>query len=151
MASTNVNANEVSASTPRSLRILIVEDEALVSLYLQDVVQDLGHAVAGIAPSLPAALALAAGTPCDLAMVDVGLAGDGGDGIDAAVALRQRFGVPAIMMTGASRADLEDRLGEVAALGWLSKPYTEGDVELILAAAISNLGSGVNIVDSDRA
>ena len=39
---------------------MIVEDESLVSLFLQGVLQDLGHSVSGVAPSLRTALAIAA-------------------------------------------------------------------------------------------
>ena len=53
------------------MRVLIVEDESLVSLFLQGVLQDLGHSVSGVAPSLRTALAIAAGTPSDLAIVDM--------------------------------------------------------------------------------
>lgn len=119
--------------------MLIVEDESLVSLFLQGVLRDLGHTVSGIAPSLRTALAVAAGTPSDIAIVDVGLAGDGGDGIDAAVALRKRYGIPALLMTGASFADLGERLKDAEPLGFLTKPYTEVDVENALAAAIRRL------------
>ena len=133
-------ANDVSAGgTP--LRILIVEDETLVSLFLQGVLRDLGYVVSGIAPSLRTALAIVAGTPTDLAIVDIGLAGDGGDGVDAAVALRERHGVPSVLMTGASFADLGDRIKDAAALGYLKKPYTEEDVGETLAAAIRQLDS----------
>lgn len=123
----------------RVLRVLIVEDESLVSLFLQSVLRELGHEVSGIAPSLRTALAFAAGTPTDLAIVDVGLAGDGGDGIDAAMALRARHGIPALLMTGASLASLGDRLNDAQPLGLLSKPYTEADVERALSAAMAHL------------
>lgn len=123
----------------RVLRVLIVEDESLVSLFLQSVLQDLGHTVSGIAPSLRTALAVAAGTPSDLAIVDVGLAGDGGDGIATAAALRKRYGIPALLMTGASFAALGERVNEAQPLGFLTKPYTEIEVEKALAAAMSKL------------
>jgi DNA-binding response OmpR family regulator len=121
------------------LRVLIVEDEALTSLFLQGVLQDLGHSVSGVAPSLRTALAVAAGTPSDLAIVDVGLAGDGGDGIDAAVALRKRHGVPTLLMTGASFASLGDRVHDAEPLGLLTKPYTQADVEKALIAAMPRI------------
>lgn len=132
----------IAAAQGRALRVLIVEDESLVSLFLQGVLRDLGHTVSGIAPSLRTALAVAAGTPSDLAIVDVGLAGDGGDGIDAAVALRERHGIPAVLMTGASFADLGERVQQAEPLGFLTKPYTEADVETTLAAAIARLSTG---------
>lgn len=133
---------EATSSTDenrRALRVLIVEDESLVSLFLQSVLQDLGHSVSGIAPSLRTALAVAAGTPSDLAIIDVGLAGDGGDGIAAAAALRKRHGIPALLMTGASFASLGDRIKEAQPLGFLMKPYTEIEVEKALAVAMDKL------------
>ena len=123
----------------RSLRVLIVEDESITSLYLQSVLQDLGHTVSAIAPTLRTALAVAAGTPSDLAIVDVGLAGDGGDGIDTAVALRERHGVPALLMTGASFAELGDRVHAAKPLGYLTKPYTEVEIANALTSAIAQL------------
>ena len=134
---------EPSSVTPaqRGLRVLIVEDESLVSLFLQGVLQDLGHSVSGVAPSLRTALAIAAGTPSDLAIVDIGLAGDGGDGIDAAVALRSRYGIPALLMTGASFADVGPRLHHAQPLGFLTKPYTESDVASALQAALAQMSA----------
>lgn len=131
--------SEPSVQPQRPLRVLIIEDETLVSLFLQSVLQDLGHTVSGIAPSLRTALAIAAGTPSDLAIVDVGLVGDGGDGIDAAVALRKRHGIPSLLMTGASFSDLGERLEQAEPLGLLTKPYTEDDVARALAGAIVKL------------
>lgn len=140
----NPDSPAMAADVPvggRALRVLIVEDESLVSLFLQGVLRDLGHDVSGIAPSLRTALAFAAGTPTDLAIVDVGLAGDGGDGIDAAVALRERHGIPALLMTGAPLASLGDRVKDAQPLGFLAKPYTEVDVERALKSAMAQLAS----------
>lgn len=123
----------------RALRVLVVEDESLVGLSLQGVLRDLGHTVTGIAPSLRTALAIAAGVPTDLAIVDIGLAGDGGDGIDAAAALRKRYGIPAVLMTGASFADVAERLNAAEPLGFLNKPYSDTDVERAIAAAIARI------------
>src|ERR1043165_6262396 len=102
----------------RALGVLIVEDESLVSLFLQGVLQDLGHSVCGVAPSLRTALAIAAGTPSDLAIVDLG------DGIDAAIALRSRYGIPALLMSGIAFDDVGPRLYDAQPVGFLSKPYT---------------------------
>ena len=127
------------AARTGGLRILIVEDESLVSLFLQGVLRGLGHSVSGVAPSLRTALAIAAGTPTDLAIVDIGLAGDGGDGIEAAVALRSRYGIPALLMTGASFDDIGPRLHDAQPLGFLRKPYTESDVQSVLQAALARM------------
>jgi CheY-like chemotaxis protein len=129
------------AITPgeQGLRILIVEDESLVSLFLQGVLQGLGHRVCGVAPSLRTALAIAAGTPSDLAIVDIGLAGDGGDGIDAAIALRNRYSIPALLMSGSSFDDVGPRLYDAQPVGFLRKPYTESDVATALRSALDRM------------
>jgi CheY-like chemotaxis protein len=128
-----------NSAAPRALRVLIVEDENLISLSLQGVLRELGHSVSGIAPSLRTALAVAAGTPSDLAIVDVGLAGDGGDGVDTAAALLERYGIPSLLMTGASFAELGDRIESARPLALLTKPYTEQDVAIALNGALQKL------------
>lgn len=133
------------------LRVLVVEDEALVSLFLTEVLNDLGHQVAGCAVSLRGALQLAASTPADIALVDIGLAGEG-DGIDVAAQLRARHGLPALLMSGASQATLECRVAAARPLGYLMKPYTELDVERALAAAAVHLtGRCADTVSKDGA
>ncbi len=131
-----------TTSGTRALRVLIVEDEALIGLHLQGVLRDLGHSVSGIAPSLRTALAVAAGAPSDLAIVDVGLVGDGGDGIDTAAALRDRYGIPSLLMTGASFDEFGDRIKDANPVGLLTKPYTEEDIANALGGAIERLDTG---------
>jgi len=129
---------DASPGVATPLRVLVVEDEALVSLFLTEVLHDLGYQVAGCAVSLRGALQLAASTPADIALVDIGLAGEG-DGIDVAAELRNRHGLPALLMSGASQAALECRVAAARPLGYLMKPYTELDVERALAAAAVHL------------
>jgi CheY-like chemotaxis protein len=123
------------------LRILIVEDEVLVSMFLADVLTDLGHTVTGTADTVDTALEVAAQHPCDLAFIDLGLAGHG-DGIEVAQQLRERHGIPALLMSGASEAAVSARADQVRALGILVKPYTEADVRQALDAARAQLPVG---------
>ncbi len=135
------DSSAISPAPARPLRVLIVEDETLTSLFLQGVLKGLGYAVSGIAPSLRTALAIAAGTPSDLAIVDVGLAGDGGDGIDTAAALFERHGIRSVLMTGATFAEFADRIQTARPLGLLEKPYSEKDVEDAMNGAVRQLAS----------
>lgn len=128
----------------RSLHVLIVEDESLVSMFLEDVVTDLGHRIAGCAPSAGRALMIAAecqanGIPIDVALVDIGLSGNQADGVDAAIALREQHGVPAFLMTGAAYGDLSTRAQRARPLGYLMKPYTEDEVNRALKGVIDQL------------
>ena len=54
-------------------RVLVVEDEALLNMLLEDVLLEQGMVVVGPAATLEAALALAAETPLDGAILDVNL------------------------------------------------------------------------------
>ena len=62
----------------RSLRVFVVEDEALLAMELCDILEDLGHEVIGPTPSVSKALALLATVTQlpDVAIIDANLAGE---------------------------------------------------------------------------
>ena len=80
------------------LRVLIVEDEALIAWLIEDALRFHGHVAIGVADDLPSALALADRGRPDLALCDVKLA-DGHSGIAVAEALAER-GIPSIFLSG---------------------------------------------------
>jgi DNA-binding response OmpR family regulator len=103
------------------MRILIVEDDALIAMVLADSLEDCGHEVVGPAATMAEALALceAAAAPPELAVLDINLR-DGSNGVDVARALSERWGVPSIF---ASAQVVEARRARGAALGCIRKPY----------------------------
>ena len=101
------------------MRILIVEDEALIAMVLADSLEDGGHEVVGPAATMAEALALCEAAPPELAVLDVNL-GDGSNGVDVARALLERWGVPSIF---ASAQMMEARQARDIALGQIRKPY----------------------------
>ena len=58
------------------LRVLVVEDEALVSFQIEDILEELGCVLAGSAARVGEALALAGGPGVEAAILDVNLAGE---------------------------------------------------------------------------
>ena len=120
------------------MRILIVEDEMLIALVAAEDLTEAGHGVVGIAASHDRALALAEAERPDLALMDVRLE-TGPDGIEAATALRQRFGIPSILASGSMDAPNIARAAAAAPLEWLVKPYT---TEQLLAAVARAAGRG---------
>ena len=117
------------APTDRSkaISILIVEDEALVASYIEEVLAESGFHVAGIAASGPEALSLAAEASPALALVDIRLTGPI-DGIELACRLRQKFALPAIFLTGLVDADTSERAEAAQPLGFLRKPFLPSQV-----------------------
>ena len=65
------------------MRVLIVEDEALIGMHLAMLVAELGHDVCAIVASAGAAITQAAAHNPDVVLMDIRLA-EGSSGIDAA-------------------------------------------------------------------
>ncbi len=102
------------------MRILIVEDEALIAWMLADSLEGGGHDVMGPAGTMAEALALCEATPPpELVLLDINLR-DGSNGVDVARALLERWGVLSIF---ASAQMMEARRARDIALGHIRKPY----------------------------
>ncbi len=102
------------------MQILVVDDDAFMAMLLDEMLQDLGHAVLGPAHDVAGALRLAAGTSADLALVDIDLAGNQ-EGIQLARELYATAGIPAIFVSGRVALDAS---AHDAAFALLSKPFT---------------------------
>src|SRR6056297_2845360 len=98
------------------MRVLIVEDEALVALDLADMVRDLGHSVVGPFATVQASLPDCRDGSPDFAILDFNL----GRGTSAELAeLLAETGVPFAFLTGYRRDALPERFRDRLVL---SKP-----------------------------
>ncbi len=109
-----------AADTTASLRVLLVEDEAMVALNLEGLVGELGHVVIGIAATRAQAIDLATRQAPQVAVVDLNLL-DGRTGLALAGELATRFGTVAVIATGNPEGVAPG--GHVVAV--LRKPYTD--------------------------
>jgi CheY-like chemotaxis protein len=103
------------------LRVLIVEDEALLALHLQECVEEAGHNVVGIAASSREAMELASSASPDLAFVDIHLL-DGDTGISVTQQMVHQCETLVVFMTANQKLIPGDFAG---AAGVVSKPYTQ--------------------------
>ena len=103
------------------LRILLVEDETFTRLYFRDLLSELGHTVVETAETAAAAVAAAGEHGPDLVLMDIRLAGEG-DGIEAAIEIRNRLGVPLIFLTAHTDPETRRRAEAAGALEYLVKP-----------------------------
>ncbi|MCJ2088274.1 response regulator [Methylobacterium sp. E-005] len=104
-----------------TLRILVVEDEALIALELECLLDDLGHVTVGIAGTSAEAIALGRATAPDVAFVDIHLV-DGPTGIEVARALSEDRRITVVFMTANAKRIPPDFAG---AIGVIAKPYSE--------------------------
>ena len=115
------------------LRVLLVEDEALVALDLMEIVGRLGAVVvAALATEDEAVEAFARHRP-DVVMMDVRLRA--GDGISAASRLRASGPAAVIFVTGSTDAHTRSRMEAIAGASIVSKPVRANALRAALRAA----------------
>ena len=111
------------------LRLLIVEDESLISMLIETVVQDLGHQAVGCAHTVPDALTMLdkqyAGI--DAAMLDVNLGGRLVFPVAEALAERN---IPFAFVTGYGVHGVPARFSHARVV---QKPFTEDDLADVVA------------------
>lgn len=105
---------------PDPLKVIIVEDEALLALELETLVEDAGHEVVGWATTLDEVRKMIREADADVAFVDLQLA-DGPTGMDVARHIREADRSVVVFMTANPRWLPEDLDG---AVGVIAKPYT---------------------------
>ena len=108
------------------LRVLVVEDEMMVSMLIEDMLSDLGCAVVGPASRLDEAIALVNSSTIDCAVLDVNL---GGQPIFPLADLLRERGRPFAFATGYGDAGLRDVDKGTPVL---QKPFREGDLARVL-------------------
>jgi CheY-like chemotaxis protein len=116
------------------LRVLVVEDEMMVSMLIEDMLAELGCEVVGPASRLDEALSLAKEAELDCAVLDVNL---GGQPIFPLADLLRERGRPFAFATGYGDAGLRD-VDKGSPV--LQKPFREGDLARVLGelrAAVS--------------
>lgn len=107
-------------------KVLIVEDETLISMLFEDILSDLECQVVGPAMNLRQAIELAKEAAIDVAVLDVNLAGDP---IWPVAEILAERGVPMVFSSGYGTSSLPDRWRNYPAL---PKPFSYNEVAIVL-------------------
>lgn len=125
------------SDTLTPVRILVVEDEALVAMDLGFRLEDLGYGVCGTAASADEAVALAQTQQPDLILMDVNLHGSR-DGVDAAAAIRgSGHAARIIFVTAYSDPSTRARMAAAGGDGLVAKPYTDYELAQAIRHALA--------------
>ena len=116
------------------LKVLVVEDEMMVSMLIEDMLTDLGCTVVGPAARLDEAMDLARDSEIDCAVLDVNL---GGQPIFPLADLLREKGAPFAFATGYGDAGLRD-VDKGSPV--LQKPFREGDLARVLGELRAAVG-----------
>lgn len=115
-------------------RVLIVEDEMIVSMLLEDLLAELDYETVGPAVRLDQALTMAQEETFDVALLDVNLNGKETSAVAEALTAR---GIPFVFATGYGAGGIpEQHRGRPV----LSKPFRHADLGAALARAIEAAG-----------
>lgn len=119
---------DMTGDTPAGAkrRILVIEDEMLISMLLEDMLADLGHEVAGVVPRLNEAMTAAQGDGFDLAILDVHLHGQAAYPVADVLIERGR---PFVFATGYGERGLPEKYRKHPIL---TKPFAREDLERVI-------------------
>ncbi|NKN39235.1 response regulator [Agrobacterium sp. a22-2] len=113
--------------------IMIIEDEPLIALDIEQMVEDLGHRVTGIARTHKEAIDLYGRTHPKMVLADIQLA-DGSSGIDAINDILKVDTVPVIFITAFPERLLTGERPEPAFL--VTKPFNPDMVKALISQAL---------------
>lgn len=112
------------------VRVLVVEDEAAISMLLEDMLLDFGCAVVGPAARLSTALEMAAQESFEVAILDVNVAGEPIYPVAEAIAKRE---LPLVFSTGYGGAGIREPFRDRPVV---QKPFSQADLKRTLIGAI---------------
>jgi CheY-like chemotaxis protein len=100
------------------MRLLVVEDESLISILIEETLLQLGHEIVGPAVRLGQAVGLARSAPVDAAILDINVHGEA---IYPAAAILADRGIPMLLVTGYNIAEIDEPFRSRPVL---RKPFT---------------------------
>ena len=127
-------APQASPSPLAGKRIIVIEDEPLVSMDIEDSLAAVGCVVAGTAGTLKQAKRLIAEASCDAALLDANLAGRPADELTLALTRRN---IPFAFVTGYGREGLPAGFREALMLG---KPFDQQHLQSVVEVLLYQTG-----------
>ncbi|MFA9199603.1 MAG: response regulator [Cypionkella sp.] len=119
-----------------ALRILIVEDEALIAFMLEDAVTEAGHVVAATIGNITDAMAFAVSGEFDAALLDMNLNGQKAHALPVTLTAR---GKPFAFVTGYGDAGVLEQFADAPLV---RKPFQASEVVEALAQLAARAGPG---------
>lgn len=118
-------------------RILIVEDESIISKDIQRTLENLGYEVCGTALNGKKAIELAQRKNPDLVLLDIVLKGDL-DGIETAEQITAKVNIPVVYLTAYADQHILQRAKITKPFGYILKPFKERDLHITIEMALDS-------------
>lgn len=117
-------------------KIMVVDDEIIISVHLERRLQHMGYDVVGRANSGKRSIDMAEDLRPDIILMDIVMPGEI-DGIEAAGKIRERMDIPVIFMTAYADDQYVSRAKKVEPYGYILKPFHEDQVRVAIEIALS--------------
>ncbi len=117
------------------VKVLVVEDEAIVAMETQNTLERLGYFVTAVADTGEKAIKCTLENRPDIILMDIWLKSDL-DGIEAAEKIRSDLDIPIIFLTAHAETDKLERAKLTLPYGYLLKPVQERDLKVTLEMAL---------------
>ncbi len=112
-------------------RVLIVEDEGIVSLDLKSTLSNFGDINSEIAFTAEDAMKKIKKNKPDLVLMDIGLRGEI-DGIEAAKLINNEYKIPVVFLTGFADSNTEKKANSIPHAGYMTKPIDEDELKKLI-------------------
>ena len=120
-------SGDVERSTDDPVKILIVEDDAIIAMDMEQVLKGKGYKVVGRVDRGEKALVVVEEKKPDIVLMDINIKGSI-NGIDVAKILLNDIHIKVIYVTAYSDVNMKERAFETEPVGYLIKPVRETEL-----------------------
>ena len=130
------------------VRIVVAEDESIIAQDIHVTLVRLGYEVPALVATGQDALQAVEEFQPDLVLMDIRLRGDM-DGVESALLIRRRFGIPVVFLTAHSDEDTLHRAKNSSAYGFILKPFEERDLHTAIQLALVKYQSDIKLKEGE--
>ncbi len=131
------------------IKILIVEDDAIIAKNIESKLTNFGYEVVGIVHTGTDAIKSLSEKNPDLILLDIKLKGDIG-GIEAAEKIKQQKDIPIIFLTSYTDEDTFEKAKHTEPAAYISKPFNIDELNRIIQLTIYNHGIKKELLETKR-
>ena len=116
-------------------KVLVVDDEAIITMQLEERLHAMGYTVAGMAASGEDAIEKARRLTPDLVLMDIVMPGKL-NGIDAARVIAGELDIPVVFVTSYADDTIIEKAKQVGPYGYIVKPFNELEIKAAIEVAL---------------
>lgn len=118
-----------------SLKVLIIEDKAIVGLNIKRVIKSMGHKVLMVVNTASDALKIAQKNKIDLLISATNIKGEV-DGMECSSILKKNYNIPVIFLTEYKDKKRVEKASKIDFVGCLEKPFCEDELKTMINLVI---------------